>query len=82
MRECILPLVKRTLGHAAIDIIHLIVITEAKITFFFRLSSSDLCSALLSEVLCEGRHLFEVVVVAGRLLTLEGPLHVLNSPPN
>ena len=76
MRECILPLVKRTLGHAAIGIIHVIVITEAKITFFC------LNSALLAEVLCEGRHLLEVVVVAGRLLTLEGPLHVLNSPPN
>ena len=34
---------------------------------------------LLSKVVCEVGHLLEVVVVAGRLLPVEGSLHVLKS---
>ena len=37
------------------------------------------CSTLLSEVVGECGHLGEVVVVAGGLLPLEGPRHVLES---
>ena len=43
------------------------------------LSNLIVRSTLLSEVVCEGRHPLQVVVVAGWLLPFEGSLHVLKS---